>query len=137
MKIFSKKNVSILSILVTGILFGISSYYAFNKYQSSQKIKHNLEKRVEFNNLNFLIKSIEKEKLRSAIYLSKTSSSSLKKLNELRKEVNSKIQKIKTSNLIFISKELISVRKSVNLGKENYLVILSEMYQKKLLTLLY
>jgi len=133
MKIFSKKNIALFFIVLGGILFVISSYSALNKYQLSQKNKQDINKRIQFNNLNLLVKVIEKEKLRSAIYLSKPSNASLKKLNRLRRVVNTRIKKNKDSNIISISQKLISIRKHVDLGKENYLTILSEMYQERII----
>lgn len=121
MKLFSKKNISILFVLLTGILLVISSSYAFNKYQYSKYIKQNLNLITEFNNLDLLIKSIKEEKLQSAIYLAQPNKSTLKSLNNSREEVNSQIPKNSTSNISLLTQELHSVRNSVDLGEEKYI----------------
>lgn len=114
MKLFSKKTISLLLILAITILLGFSIYYALIKYRTYQNLEKRLQKREIFNNANKLLKSLERERLRSILYMSSPNQHNLDKLNQQRAQVNFHIKKIQVLQLEHEITQLLKIRKKVN-----------------------
>ena len=133
MTLFSKKTISLLLILATIILLGFSIYYAVTKYLTYQNIENTLHKRELFNNANNLLKSLEKERLRSIFYINSPSQNNLDKLNRQRKKVNIKIRTAKELKLIEEINQLLQVRKNINALSTNDQALIYKDYHLKII----
>ncbi|CAA6811377.1 MAG: BarA sensory histidine kinase (= VarS = GacS) [uncultured Sulfurovum sp.] len=124
MKLLSKKNISLLLISATTVLLGFSIYYAFIKYRTYQNLEKILAHRILFNDANKLLKALEKERLKSVLYLTIPNQKNLDKLNQQRNKVNIQIQHTQALKLSEEKNQLISVRKKINiLSIENQILI--------------
>ncbi|HIP52097.1 MAG TPA: response regulator [Campylobacterales bacterium] len=132
MKLFSKRTITILFILLTTILLGFSLYYVFIQYQTYQKFKKTLNKRELFNNANSLLKVLEKERLDSILYMSVPNSYTLNKLNQQRRKVNLQIKDTKQINLTKEINELLEVRKKVDTISLNYQLLIYDVFHSNI-----
>lgn len=134
MKIFSRANISIVLILGTTLLLFLSIYLAFQKYLTYEELEKQLNKRELFDKSNTLLKALEKERLRSTLYLTKPNQTTLNKLNKQRKRVNIALQQNKELKLNNEIQELLKIRKNVNNLSLNYHQIIFELFHKKIIT---
>jgi len=106
-------------------------------YKDYQKIESKIQNQQNFNLLNNLLKEIEKESLLSAILLSKNSQHNLKEVKRQRQNIDSFIKKnsyiLETKELSLITKELKSVRETIDKASFYYLTVLSDSYHKKII----
>lgn len=120
MKLFSRKNIAILVLLITIIVLIKSSHYAYLRYFDYHVFEKKLQERELFNSANQLLKFLEKERLDSIHYLTSPNQRTLHKLKLQREKVNLKIQKNKDLKLNKIKKELFSIRKNIDARSIQY-----------------
>ena len=132
MKLFPKRTITILLILATTVLLGFSIYYAFIKYQTYQNLENTLYKREIFNNANSLLKSLEEERLQSALYLCIPNQDNLDALNQQRRTVNLNIKRIKQLELKEEIKALLQVRKKIDTLSLNYQALIYDVFYYKI-----
>ncbi len=131
MKLFSKKTIFILLLLFIIALLILSTYYAFLKYNSYKNHEKTLQKRELFTHANNLLKALEKERLKSILYLIEPNQKNLNRLNRQRKRVNNQIKNSKALNLNKQITELLDIRKKINtLSLENKKLIYSRFHLK-------
>ena len=115
----------------------ILSYYTYDMYKDYQKIESKIENQQNFNLLNNLLKEIEKESFLSAIFLSKNNQHGLKEIRKQRIKTDSFIKKnpylLENQELSLITKELQSVRKTIDTTSFYYLSLLSDSYHKEII----
>ncbi len=133
MKLFSKKTISILVILATTMLFVLSIYYAFSKYKTYQNLEKTLQERELFNNANNLLKILEKERLRSTLYLSNPNQKNLNKLNQERRKVNIHIKNTQRLKLTKAIEQLLTTRKKIDALSINYQELIYNIYHKNII----
>jgi len=137
LRLLNKENISFFFIVITLFLVTILGYYTYNMYEDYQKIESKIQNQQNFNLLNNLLKEIEKESLLSAILLSKNSQHNLKEVRIQRKNIDTFIKKnaylLENRELSLITKELNSVRKTIDKASFYYLTVLSDSYHKKII----
>ena len=119
---------SVLLILVTTILLGLSIYYAFLKYDTYQILEKTLQERKLFNHTINLLKALEKERLNSILYLTTPNPKNLNTLSLLRKKVNIQIKKTKTLELTEEIKQLLTVRKEIDALSIDYQILIYDAF---------
>jgi len=133
MKLFSRKNISLLLISGTTILLFFSIYFAFQKYLAYNGLEKVLHKREILDSSNNLLRALEKERLKSSLYLTNPNEKTLKKLNAQRKRVNLKIQKNKELNLDNEIKALLNIRANVDNRSLHYHQIIFDAFHTKII----
>ncbi|HIP26556.1 MAG TPA: response regulator [Flavobacteriaceae bacterium] len=132
MKLFYKKIIAVLVILAITISLGYSIYHAFMKYRIYQNFENMLQKRELFNTANNLLKSLEKERLRSTLYMTVPNQHNLDKLNQERRKVNLQIKKTKQLQLTKEINELLEVRKKINTLSLNYQPLIYDIFHSNI-----
>ena len=132
MKLFYKKIIAVLVILAITISLGYSIYHVFMKYQIYQNFKNKLQKRELFNTANNLLKSLEKERLRSILYITVANQHNLDKLNQERRKVNLQIKKTKQLQLTKEINELLEIRKKIDTLSLNYQPLIYDIFHRNI-----
>ena len=137
MRLLNKENISFFFIVITLCIVTMLSYYTYDMYKDYQKIESKIENQQNFNLLNNLLKEIEKESFLSAIFLSKNTQHSLQNIKRQRTQTDSFIKEnpylLKNQELSLITKELKSVRKTIDRTSFYYLSLLSDSYHKEII----
>lgn len=133
MKLFSRKNISILLITATIIGLMVSIYYALQKYAAYEEFEKAQQQKILFQNSNVLLKRLEKERLRSTLYLTNPNQKTLNKLNQQRRRVNEQIKKNKNLNLDSEIQALLQIRKNVNNLSLNYHQIIFDAFHTNII----
>jgi signal transduction histidine kinase/CheY-like chemotaxis protein len=130
------KSVSFFLIFGIATILSVLAYYTHGVYKEYQKIGLEVENRVLFNRLNNLLVGVEKERMQTAIYMSKKSESSLLELKKSRRELDNSIEKskdyISSRSLSSIVQDLKDVRDRVDMFDSDYLDIFFGFYQRKI-----
>jgi signal transduction histidine kinase/CheY-like chemotaxis protein len=116
-----------------GVILSVLAYFTYGIYKEYQRIEETVENRVVFSTLNTILEGVERERLVSAMYMSRKNENSLKQLKKIRLELDILIEKsgdtILNKNIF---KELKKARSRVDSLDLDYLTILFELYQKKI-----
>ncbi|CAA6810149.1 MAG: BarA sensory histidine kinase (= VarS = GacS) [uncultured Sulfurovum sp.] len=128
MKLFSKQTISTLLIFITTISLVISLYYAFQKYLLYKNSEQIITKRESFENANKFLLSLEKERLKSCLYLSSPNQKNLDKLNKQRIKVNTHIKENNKLELTQEIKNLLSIRQDLNTLSSDYRLLIYERF---------
>jgi len=120
-----------------GVILSVLAYLTYGIYGEYQRIELEVENREIFSSLNTLLEGVERERIESAIYISRKNETTLSRLQERRKELDSIINKnreiiLNRESLIPILKELKDVRKRVDVQNLDYLEMLFDYYQSRI-----
>jgi signal transduction histidine kinase/CheY-like chemotaxis protein len=120
-----------------GLILSVLAYFTYDIYKEYQRIEEKVERRAIFSNLNIFLEGVEKERLISAIHMSRKDEKSLKQLIKIRLKLDILIEKNRESifsreRLISVIKELKDVRRKVDSFDSDYLSILFDSYQNKI-----
>ncbi len=111
------------------------SYHAYSIYKEYETIEKQGDNQITFNHLNTLLHELEKERLLSSIYLS--TQLSFRELNKKRLKIDKMMKnKLLSShqNLVLtIVKELAEVRQKIDKHNINYIQMLDNYYEKKVI----
>ena len=137
MKLLDDKSVSFFFIFCMGVILSVLAYLTYGIYGEYQRIELEVENREIFSSLNTLLEGVERERIESAIYISRKNETTLSRLQERRKELDSIINKnreiiLNRESLIPILKELKDVRKRVDVQNLDYLEMLFDYYQSRI-----
>ncbi len=125
MKLLNNKNILLFFIMAIALtILGSKTYGVYKEYQI---IKEESEKQKLFNRLNGLLKSLQDEVLYSSVYMSIKSPKIFIQLREKRAKVDS------LNNGYINIKELNQIRDIVDKDKADYLHILFDLYEAKII----
>jgi len=138
MRLLSNKNISLFLIFITAVILSFLASHTYEVYKEYQKIERDIYNRELFNILNTILDSVEEERLSSAIYMGRKDSISLHQLKESRIELDTLVYKVQKNisyrkQITPILNELIEVRSRVDMLDSNYLNILFNSYQDKII----
>jgi len=127
MRLLNNKSIFILLFLIMAIVLAIFASKTYDVYQEYQVIKEEVQKQKSFTKLNSLLEIAQKEILYSSVYMAIKNKKILNKLKDKRAKLD-----MLNSNLI--SKvELKKIRDRVDNGYENYIDILFNLYEIKVI----
>ena len=111
------------------------SYHSYSIYKEYETIEKQGDNQITFNHLNTLLHELEKERLLSSIYLS--TQLSFRELNKKRLKIDKMMKnKLLSShqNLVLtIVKELAEIRQKIDKHNINYIQMLDNYYEKKVI----
>ncbi|MCK4441778.1 MAG: response regulator [Sulfurovaceae bacterium] len=125
MKLINNKN--ILLFFIMAIALTILAYKTYGVYKEYQTIKKEIQKQDKFNRLNNLLDIAQGEVLYSAVYMTIKNKNLLNKL----KDKQSKLDKLNDNIISTI--ELKKIRNRVENGDRDYLNILFNSYETKII----
>jgi len=127
MRLLNNKNIFILLFLIMATVLAILASKTYSVYQEYQVIKEEAQKQENFNKLNILLDATEEEILYSSVYMAIKNIKILNKLKEKRNRLD------KLNDNIISTVELKKIRKRVDNKDEDYIDILFNEYEKKII----
>lgn len=125
MKLLNNKNILLFFIIAIAlIIIGSKTYGIYKEYQS---IKQETENQKLFNSLNNTLEALEEEVLYSAVYMSIKNPQILSQLKQKRARLDN------LNNNIIPKTELKQIRNIVDKNNKNYLHILFDLYETKII----
>ncbi|NOZ90999.1 MAG: response regulator [Epsilonproteobacteria bacterium] len=120
-------NNKILLFFIIAIALTIFASKTYNVYKEYQEVKQEVEKQKLFNQLNKTLEAIQEEVLYSSVYMSLKNPKIFNQLEQKRAKVNK-------LNSDFVSpKELKQIRNIVNKNSGDYIHILFDLYEGKII----
>jgi len=127
MRLLNNKNIFILLFLIMAIVLAILASKTYDVYQEYQVIKKEVQKQESFNKLNALLDIAQEEVLYSSVYMAIKNRKILNKL----KDKQAKFDKLNDNIISTI--ELKKIRYRVDNGDEDYINILFNLYENKII----
>jgi len=127
MRLLNNKNINMFLFFITTIVLTILASKTYNVYQEYQTIRKETQRQDSFNKLNVILHRVQEEVLYSSVYMVINNKRILNQLKE--KQTN--LDKLNDS---LISKvELKKIRNRVENGDKDYINILFNIYETKII----